>query len=171
MILQRVQAWNNAKLQGKYMETLVGFVFLFSRRFIPTLTWQTGPQLHPAPTFSTNSPCPCISPYYPHLPKTGVFFRCTNTSLLIHPQMLGSTASRYPGMVWISLWSKVRLQATPLHWRRWPGLKELCAGTCSIVHIRCDVSFTVWGPCMHLCHFCNIKFGWRKVLWVKFMDP
>lgn len=49
----------NAKVQGKYIDVLVGFAFL---RFIYALSWQPGPQLHPAP-------CVRISPYWPHLPK------------------------------------------------------------------------------------------------------
>lgn len=35
------------------------------------------------------------------------------------------------------------LQATPLDWRRWPGLKEPCAGTCSIVCTRYDSSHMI----------------------------
>lgn len=139
---RRVQAWKNAKLQGKYVETPVVFVFLFLRRFIYTLTWQPGPQLHPASMSNTNSLYACISSYCPHLPKTGVLFRHTDTSPLIHPWLQGSTSSRCPGTVWIPLWSKMRLQATPLHWGRWPGLKELCAGTCSVVHT--DVIHHIW---------------------------
>lgn len=50
------------------------------------------------------TPAPCISPYCSHLPKTRLLFGHTNTSLLTHPQLQGSTKSRCPGMIWIPPW-------------------------------------------------------------------
>lgn len=44
-------------------------------------------------------------------------------------------------------------------------------GMCWHLLHRTHEVWYVWGLCMHLCQLCNIKLGWRKVLWVKFMDP
>lgn len=132
----RVQAWNNAKLQGKYVETLVGFVFLFLRRFIYTLTWQPGPQLHPPSISNTSSPRHLTVHTYPK----------PQSSLGIPTLPYSSTPScRAPPNPGALAWSgshygsKARLQTAPLHWRRLPGLKEPCAGFRSVIHTRYDV--------------------------------